>query len=258
MYEVYVCATNVDLKGFKQLQESAARAGVEIRVLGAGEKWGGWRYRMSQYRMAAHRSRADYIVFADAYDVLVHPKAKEKLDLLVQQLSAEGTDLLVGAESWCGNNCLPIDHWHNGEARGEKFYVNAGCMIGKPKALEEMYDWMLQRHPRIEDDQIGVATYMNLFGKAKVKLDMNERLVTNFTGRQLLSFQLAETPFSHFPGGQPKAGFSFAYNKAIRSWTTSTPPVLLEGIWNGWVRVFAVLAFWLLIGYVLWKKILKQ
>lgn len=244
-YKIYAYATDANNGGLQILQESAHRAGLPIHVLGLGLPWKGWRARMEAYKAAAAAAvdAVDYIVFCDAYDIVVHPHAQAKLDRLVTDLNDSGITLLVGAESLCLGFCVPLNDFHanailDGVATGREYrpYANAGCMLGTPAAFVELYDWVLQQRPIITDDQVGLGHYMNAVGPHRgphhrgplrrngVSLDHAQRLVTNYSGLGLLTSDLPQSPFGHYPSRLPANGLSPAYNAAVRAWAASAPP----------------------------------
>ena len=168
------------------------------------------------------------IVFVDSYDVMVHPMAKTRLDTLAKKFVASPTSVLVGAESFCAGNCLPLNNWwaRQRDRKGTLQYANAGCVAGRPKALKNMYSWILAQEPPIQDDQLGVCTYMNEVGSKDTTLDVTEQLVTNFVGsRHFWGYQQEmQSAFAHFPSPVTKYGFSFAYNYWSPRWTSYPSP----------------------------------
>lgn len=221
------CATNLEDGGVLRFLDSAARAGLTVQVVGAGQAWQGWRWRMALYREALKAfdvGTVDTVVICDAYDVLVHPDARAKLDALLPSISS----VLVGSESHCGNaeSCLPISAWWRGRPQPWRRFANAGCIMGKRQSLIDMYTWILDQRPEIHDDQRGLCMWMNA---GNGQLDEDEALVTNYVGYKHLLPWLPNSAFAHFPSAVTKYGFSLSYRYLCSRWSSLAPPPYFSG-----------------------------
>lgn len=185
---------------------------LRYRIVGAGEKWGGWPHRMRSYRdaaaLAAKEDPNSLVVCMDAYDALSVRNGSN----LVQVFESFGKPLVLGMERVCGGNCKSIRDWWR--SHGEKHasylmsdgtrprdrYVNGGLLMGQASAIRDVYDWMLKDGAK--DDQIGLAKYV-LAHRDSWAPDTHGKIFKNRVfGAQLNSADLAGHGcfFAHFPG----------------------------------------------------------
>jgi hypothetical protein len=199
--------------GGVNMKSSLEKLGWDVTTLGLGEKWTGWTMRMTKYAEFAESKPFDsIIVFIDAYDALAvrTPNGFKEL------FESFNSDLIIGAENFCGGNCVEIRPWWSEHANIKENYgnenVQGGCVVGRAHALSLMYRWCISNN--IHDDQIGISTYINEQKPKNVMLDYENKICfhDNYgsTGEfsidensliKITRRNLTTTPFFvHFPG----------------------------------------------------------
>lgn len=149
-------------------EQTLRKHGWEYRILGMGDKWGGWRYRMQKYRDACRDLPAEkLVVLSDASDVLA-ARGPEAFEERWAQHFAE-CRVVVSATNACthvslpGGNCLPTPElWEEhlpADKRGKAIrFPNAGLIAGRAAAIAEMWDWCLSTGE--SDDQVAVCKFL--------------------------------------------------------------------------------------------------
>jgi len=165
---VFTVATKYML-GLHNWQESLKTQGFSYRVLGFGDAWKGWRYRMKTYRDAMLKwsdshGPTSLVILSDAYDVLFIRKAD---DGLLQTYYKFNRPIVVSVEKGCGVNCGLITEWWNDNEDqkqhivGNNKFMCAGLIMGECKALATALTWALNKG--YTDDQIGLSSYVQVF-----------------------------------------------------------------------------------------------
>ena len=180
---VYLAMTQFGM-GAHNCLASLRRYGYAYTVLGWGEAWGGWRYRMALYKNAALAHQTDplkfekLVLFCDAFDV-VAARPWQGLSAAYKTLCANHggaqAQLVFGAERLCIgksiglvqlglSNCGCVDDWwtaSNKEKITPAVYLNNGLLMAPASAVLELYTWMLDDSRAFSDDQIGAKTFVN-------------------------------------------------------------------------------------------------
>jgi hypothetical protein len=202
---VYLFATDHNI-GLHNALVSLQTSQLPYTILAFGEKWQGWRQRMTFYRNAALAHAAttgndhSVLVFMDAYDALCMKTTQE--DLLSRFHSFQ-TPIVVGLEKNCGGNCQRLDGWFEhhasefGAERPKNQYVNAGLIIGECMELAILYQWILDQG--FKDDQLGMGHYINAFPHL-FGLDFENQLFFTMSEEGPSESIPSHTPFVHIPG----------------------------------------------------------
>lgn len=200
---------------FENFKRSLHINGYSYKVLGWGEKWKGWRWRAKLYRNYLREIEASdkhaVVIILDAYDVLVARKSDE----FPYTFQAFKRPIVIGCEWWCASaeNCGNVLDWWSKNSKKKAFRsrINAGCVTGYATSLLKMYEWILTKN--YEDDQLGIASWINLYGHDSVALDSGSAIIYNsnvFDGMRFLSSAF----FHHFPGPLLKLGLFPLYNNS--------------------------------------------
>ena len=186
----------------------------EYSLVGWGETWINWSWRVQQYVDFLKKQDANkIIIFLDAFDSIVTRNKKD----FVKNFLAFSKPVVIGCEWFCGSikNCGSVKNWwkKNNKKPSFRSKINAGCVIGYAKNLLDIYEWVLKQN--FEDDQKGIAAWINEYGSENVALDSGSILIYNvhvFDG-----FQTNESAFfHHFPGPLLKLGLFPQYNSIAR------------------------------------------
>ena len=165
---VFSVATKYTL-GLHNWQESLKTQGYSYRVLGFGDVWGGWRYRMKTYRDALStwcedKGEKSIVILSDAYDVLF---VRKSTDGLLKKFKSFQKPIVASVEKGCGINCGLVTEWWKKNPEevkhiiGKDKYMCAGLIMGEAKALADALTWALDNN--YKDDQIGLSSYVQVF-----------------------------------------------------------------------------------------------
>ena len=199
-----------------------------VRVYGVGADWGAmsrhtrWRWRMDQYVAACDELETEWVLIMDAYDTLFHPRAETRIRALLAELETQEIEIFLGAETFCGSNCRPLESFPH----PAHLHPNGGCILGRTKAVRAMYAWILAQWPAETDDQIGISRWLDAEADpARVRLDVDARLVRNVVGwdenSNLKLKQTVQAAVLHFPGFIPSNGWSRVYNACTAHWAAT-------------------------------------
>jgi hypothetical protein len=214
---------------FENCRRSLHLYGYDYDVIGWNQKWEGFSWRIKLYKEYCLK-QSGIIVFIDAYDVIA---VRHSLDFFATY-QAFKRPVVVGAEWWCSSktNCGRVNKWwkDNNIKPSFRSKVNAGCLVGQSNQLSEMFSWILENN--YQDDQLGLAAWINLFGKDTVALDSGSTLFYNaniFDGIKPQKHGF----FHHFPGPLLKIGFMPLYNNTARKFLGTSarlqyPDTILE------------------------------
>ncbi len=159
--------------GGHNMMEALQKLGWTYFQLAKGEKWTGWKMRMEAYIQFAKSQPLDSIlILIDAYDAL---PIRSPLQF-VETFESFQTNIVVGAETMCFGNCVQLDRF-KGNTTLQHPYVQGGCVVGRPTAVITLYEWIVKQN--IQDDQMGIAMFMNTFPNFSIALDENCKLVVN-------------------------------------------------------------------------------
>lgn len=211
---VLTVATKMEA-GAHNMLASLRRYGYKYRVLGWGQVWKGWRQRMAWYRDSAREYAPDAIlVYLDAYDIVAarsHHGLLEAYERVVRAgvgAGAAEAQLVLGMEALCMENCGHIGPWWlNAAKAGRKptsarKFLNGGVVMGRAAAIADAYDWVLKDRRHFEDDQIGLAAYINAHPHVFAP-DDGSVIVKNKHAMQRMSSEEARGEgafFLHYPG----------------------------------------------------------
>lgn len=199
---------------FENCRRSLHLNGFDYQVLGWGENWQGWKWRAKQYiDYLETQSPHSLVVLLDAYDSIVTRHVQD----FAHTFEAFQRPVVIGCEWWCGSqsNCGTVKKWwtENRIKPAFRSKVNAGCIVGYAGVLLQMYKWIFDHE--YEDDQRGLADWVDLNGTKTVALDSGSALIYN--GHAFDGLKGSKTAFfQHFPGPLFKQGLMPIYNSVVR------------------------------------------
>jgi hypothetical protein len=164
------------------LIKSLKKYNYDYDIIGQGVKWTGFMTKINGYlNYISGMKNNQIIAIVDAYDVIVCGSS----DQFISKYKSYGKPLVIGSETFCGCNCIPVDNWwHTNSStsgrvkKGQLQYVNSGFCVGTVKSLKKALNFMLELG--IGDDQEALCTYVNKYPE-EVALDTNAYLVANIT-----------------------------------------------------------------------------
>lgn len=145
---------------FDFLIKSCQRFNIKIDVLGYGEKWQGfgWRMNIVQKYIDSIQDDNEVICFIDAYDVMVLRPLEEMEKFFREFSNVTGTEIIIGHEKHISVFIHLLGKIIFGDCDGVA--INAGTFIGFKKAIKNMlsiaksYDQSLD-----SDDQVLITKY---------------------------------------------------------------------------------------------------
>ncbi|KAJ1626412.1 hypothetical protein T492DRAFT_1032738 [Pavlovales sp. CCMP2436] len=158
------------------LRASCTRGGVELTVLGFGQKWGGWAWRASL--LAAHlreQPASAVVLVVDAFDVALladEPTIRERY-------AAFGAPIVFGCAEGARVDRPFLRAWY-GSCRGEN--LNAGGYMGPASELLALTEVYLRDYADERDDQLAftrICCESGLFGEERVAIDTDGTLFYN-------------------------------------------------------------------------------
>jgi len=154
---IFVATKNTP--GLHNLTKSLDKLGYAYMRVGAGQKWGGWRHRMGMYIEVCKASPPESVLaLIDADDVL---PVRRPADMLNSFLSFS-CDVVVSTECECvAQTCHHVgNYWKlHHKVHSPRIYVCAGGMIGRARALAELWQALLDSGH--SDDQYALGEYVN-------------------------------------------------------------------------------------------------
>lgn len=145
---------------FDFLLKSCERFNIKIDVLGFGEKWQGfgWRMNIVQDYINSIQDDNEVICFIDAYDVMILRPLDEMESFFRTFSKITGTEIIIGHEKHVSIFIHILGKIIFGDCDGVA--INAGTFIGFKKAIQNMlsvsksYDTSLD-----SDDQVLITKY---------------------------------------------------------------------------------------------------
>jgi hypothetical protein len=179
----------------------------DYTVLGYGEKWQGWKWRLRQYEN--NLPSEGCVLLLDAYDTILGQSPQKLLSVF----KAHKKPILVGAEWYCGGeNCGVVPSWWSKQKclfKPWRQHANAGCIMGEVDSIRTMLKSMIE-NPQ-QDDQLCLAEYMNK-NPDSFQLDYGSSLVQNV---HIFDDLDSHSCIYHFPGPLLKQNYFPQYNVLV-------------------------------------------
>lgn len=158
-------------------ETSMKKYGYKYIVIGDGEKWENFMTKIRSCRKylvdPEGGGEYDLVIVCDVFDIYACAPSSE----LEKRYKAFDCDLLVGAEELLLGQNIPVtEYWKHHHCKNHRKYVNAGFMMGSPRKLIDLYDFILDLG--IKDDQVALAHYCNRYPD-RIALDQEQTIVCN-------------------------------------------------------------------------------
>ena len=238
---------------FENTLSSLTTSGIIPSILGQGEKWKGWKWRLEKYLdfcnvlLSQNVSKNEVCIFLDAFDVLCLRKdTVENFEKLFHNFNS---DIVFSSEWWCMNkkNCgitkrfskklekhlkdeqlcvlESIESKNNTiwtSTENTSLNVNAGFVCGKLHALQQMYSDILQENNLLVhtdfDDQKAISVWIDSKKSQTLtlELDIEGILCKTVNVFDVVINETGKVPFFlHFPGPMLKFGLFPHYQETI-------------------------------------------
>lgn len=143
-----------------RLRVSASQNDYNLKVLGFGEKWGGWMWRCSLYLEALQNEDKNTIIGCiDAYDVLIVQNSEIALKKYRQITENQ---IVSAVENYWGSNAGRLDEYWKKTNFSHCLNLNAGVIFGPVYKLIDAFEWIL-KNGGTHDDQIAWGRYVCLY-----------------------------------------------------------------------------------------------
>lgn len=210
----------------KNFEDSLKKFGWNYRILGLGQKWGGWVWRMKMYREALKKLHPDTkVILSDASDVIALKSPPMNID--------DNINIMVSGNNNCTLGiCKPITKFIKlRNIVGKKKFVNAGLIYGKAGKIIDMYSWIIEKG--FTDDQLGICLYFEKnYTDLSLTIDSENRYFFN-NDKNMYNEIPTSAFFVHFPGMRTKDRYfyNFLYSlmgKEPKNHYNSTASQILE------------------------------
>ena len=143
---------------FPYLIDSCERNGKQLQVLGFGEEWQGFNWRLTKMiEYLKSLPKNDIVCFVDGYDVICCRDLKEMPNVFLEIKKKTGCKIVVGHDKGSFLHGL-VAYTYFGNCNGT--YINAGTYIGIVKDLLEILPKIYALNPKDNaDDQVLITKY---------------------------------------------------------------------------------------------------
>lgn len=213
-------ATDSTHHGYKAYMASAKRFDIDVRVVGLGQKWQGWKWRTELYVNTLSTFPSDTIIcITDVYDVLFNGTTSTMYETYMKLVQNDTSKVVFGMEKFNGPNT-----YGNVNNDGGLPNINAGCCCGRADVLHKVWSSILNTYETIDslDDQytLGYLITHNRDIQSRIVFDSKSVLIVNFTyfySRKFRSVKSIHSPIVHFPGGLGWSGKKvWLYNRMLK------------------------------------------
>lgn len=144
------------------LQKTCAEWGVDLTILGMGEKWEGYIFKFKKIVDFLQSLPADDIVcFVDGYDVIVTNDLNELVPTFLKITEREQCKIIVAKDYALPFPFSEIMKLYFGNCDGQ--YINSGTYIGYVSNLSQILQTAILTFPNEKDDQKLIVNYCSLY-----------------------------------------------------------------------------------------------
>jgi hypothetical protein len=260
--KLYTVATHPD-GYFNLYQKKAKKEGMEMNVLGFGEKWKGYAWKFNKfYDELSKVNPKDIVIFTDAYDVLLVNNPKE----IEKRFKEMDCNILLSIEEE-PSNIFHLYFYKKMFPTFGKHFINSGMYMGYAGKIREMLGMIKDQFglKDKDDDQKVLAQFLNRnkdYVNQNCKFDEKRKIFLNVWDKPIKEI---DTCFVHGPGnadlGEYISRYSlegqiqrkeegenrdfWAYNwKALKSYTKY---FMFEAIF---ILLFLILIIWLIAKWI--------
>lgn len=179
------------------LQDTCARGGVNLKILGLGEKWNGYIFKLEKMvDFLRSVDIGDIVCFVDGYDVI----CTRHLDTLVREFlticERENCQIVIAKDS----GIIPefISSTYFGSCKN--IFINSGTYIGFAGDILRVLLESMDKFPTEKDDQRLLTQYCNLYPNI-FYIDTRAELFYTANTYPLTNAKIVGAPyFVHAPG----------------------------------------------------------
>ena len=141
---------------FNSLLDSAKKNNIEITVLGMGQKWQGFKWRLTLMKDFLKNNKPDeIIVFIDAYDVIFLQDLKKLKDEFIKAKKLHDFKIYIGVDSDLESPIFKYSYDKIFMVENNPYRLNAGVYIGYAKDILDVIEEIERTNiENITDDQV--------------------------------------------------------------------------------------------------------
>lgn len=147
---------------FPFLLQSCKRFNAHLEILGWGQKWQGFQWRIFLMRdYLAHLPDNEIVCFIDAYDVLILRPLEDLEENFKKMISMTDKRIIVGCDQTNNHMHNFILYWVFNKCQGQ--HLNAGTYIGYVKDIKVMLNEMIKvsNNPKYDDQVVMIEFCRN-------------------------------------------------------------------------------------------------
>jgi hypothetical protein len=239
---VLVCTVATqENEGLAILKESCRKFKIDLKVLGMGEEFRGfgWRLKTLHSYLLEQQSMYDVLLTIDGYDMLF----TTGLEKIIERYLNYSTPLLISAEPECWPFEYPSPHQYP-LAPTRYRYVNAGGYIGDIKYITQVMTKHDVPYLNDWDDDQRFWAWMYVLGAAELKLDhycqifqcLNHTREDVVIGKKLRNRVTGSTPCIIHGNGRIDMRRINTLTLKNRVWVVKTRCFFRERRWEAWYR----------------------
>ena len=119
----------------------------DYAIIGNGMKWENFMTKIKECLRYIKTLNSNQIVaIVDAYDVMATGPSSE----FMSRYKSYGKEIVVGSETYCGSNCIPLDTFWGDKQRSKLQYANGGFYVGPSGKICKLLEYMLSIDTGIE------------------------------------------------------------------------------------------------------------
>jgi lysyl hydroxylase/galactosyltransferase/glucosyltransferase len=239
---VLVCTVATqENEGLAFLKESCQKFNIDLKVLGMGQQFRGfgWRLKILHSYLLEHQAAYDILLTIDGYDMLFTTGLEEILEKYINY----STPLLIAAEP----KCWPFEYPSPDEyppAPTHYRYVNAGGYIGDIKYITHLMTKHKVPYLNDWDDDQRFWAWLYVLNVAELKLDhycqvfqcMNHALEDLVIENKLRNQMTGSTPCIVHGNGRNDMRRVISITLKNRVWAIKTRCFFNEKRWVAWYR----------------------
>ena len=153
--KVVTVATHPD-RYFNSLLDSAKKNNIDITVLGMGQKWQGFKWKLTLMKDFLKNNKPDeIIVFIDAFDVIFLQDLKKLKDEFIKAKKLHDFKIFIGVDSDLESPIFQYSYDKIFMVKNNPYRLNAGVYIGYAKDILDVIEEIDRTNvENITDDQV--------------------------------------------------------------------------------------------------------
>jgi hypothetical protein len=283
--KVVTVATHPD-RYFNSLLDSAKKNNIEITVLGMGEKWQGFKWKLTLMKeFLKNNNPYEIVVFIDAYDVIFLQDLNKLKEEFIKAKNIKDFKIFIGVDSDLESPVFKYAYNKIFMVKKNPYKINSGVYVGYAKDILDVIEEIDRTNvENITDDQVLLVkqyirnpetfyfdtkrtVILNLFGNiidGVIDLDKNGYKIAIKNGKRVLIDENNESPvILHAPGNGnidsivEKLGYILDNKDKFNriDYLSKVTTYQIKHIHTEITLSIVILLLFTLISYIIYKKI---